>query len=174
MDVDASINIKMYVRQVNEIRWVNAVHEIFYITATWSTKDKFHWPVTGNLKSLLHKYHFKSDSCIWLPKCVLILLWQKSISGVIIAFRLHAVQCMCQFNNITDSIPWASNRYVAKCQPYLLLWPGLQATGKKNNSKWYTKLHKLFCNYCSLVADIEGGKEAEGVWEYGVEENIWT
>ena len=26
----------------------------------------------------------------------------------------------------------------------------------------------------SLVADIEGGKEAEGVWEHGVEENIWT
>ena len=26
----------------------------------------------------------------------------------------------------------------------------------------------------SLVADIEGGKEAAGVWEYGVEENIWT
>ena len=26
----------------------------------------------------------------------------------------------------------------------------------------------------SLVADVEGGKEAEGVWEYGVEENIWT
>jgi len=25
-----------------------------------------------------------------------------------------------------------------------------------------------------LVADIEGGKEAEGVLEYGVEENIWT
>jgi len=25
-----------------------------------------------------------------------------------------------------------------------------------------------------LVADIEGGKEAEDVWEYGVEENIWT
>ena len=26
----------------------------------------------------------------------------------------------------------------------------------------------------NLVADIEGGKEAEGVWEHGVEENIWT
>ena len=26
----------------------------------------------------------------------------------------------------------------------------------------------------NLVADIEGGKEAEGVCEYGVEENIWT
>jgi len=26
----------------------------------------------------------------------------------------------------------------------------------------------------SLVADIEGGKEPEGVSEYGVEENIWT
>ena len=26
----------------------------------------------------------------------------------------------------------------------------------------------------NLVADIKGGNEAEGVWEYGVEENIWT
>ena len=26
----------------------------------------------------------------------------------------------------------------------------------------------------NLVADIEGGKEAEGVWEHGVGENIWT
>ena len=26
----------------------------------------------------------------------------------------------------------------------------------------------------NLVADIVGGKEAEGVWEHGVEENIWT
>ena len=28
--------------------------------------------------------------------------------------------------------------------------------------------------WCSLVADIAGGKEAEGVWEHGVEQNIWT
>ena len=26
----------------------------------------------------------------------------------------------------------------------------------------------------NLVADIVGGKEAEGVWEHGVEENICT
>jgi len=26
----------------------------------------------------------------------------------------------------------------------------------------------------NLVADIAGGEEAEGVWEYDVEENIWT
>ena len=26
----------------------------------------------------------------------------------------------------------------------------------------------------NMVADTEGGKQAEGVWEYGVEENIWT
>ena len=26
----------------------------------------------------------------------------------------------------------------------------------------------------NLVADIAGGKEAEGVWEHGVEENIWN
>ena len=26
----------------------------------------------------------------------------------------------------------------------------------------------------NLVADIAGGKAAEGVWEHGVEENIWT
>ena len=26
----------------------------------------------------------------------------------------------------------------------------------------------------NLVVDTAGGKEAEGVWEQGVEENIWT
>ena len=26
----------------------------------------------------------------------------------------------------------------------------------------------------NLVVDIERGKEAESVWEHGVEENIWT
>jgi len=26
----------------------------------------------------------------------------------------------------------------------------------------------------NLILDIAGGKEAEGVWEHGVEENIWT
>ena len=26
----------------------------------------------------------------------------------------------------------------------------------------------------NLAVDIAGGKEAEGVWEHGVEENIWT
>ena len=26
----------------------------------------------------------------------------------------------------------------------------------------------------NLVVEIEGGKEAEGVWEHSVEENIWT
>ena len=25
-----------------------------------------------------------------------------------------------------------------------------------------------------IYVDIAGGKEAEGVWEHGVEENIWT
>ena len=25
-----------------------------------------------------------------------------------------------------------------------------------------------------MFVDIEGGKEAEGVWEHDVEENIWT
>ena len=25
-----------------------------------------------------------------------------------------------------------------------------------------------------MFVDIAGGKEAEGVWEHGVEENIWT
>ena len=28
--------------------------------------------------------------------------------------------------------------------------------------------------YSEMVVDIAGGKEAEGVWEHGVEENIWT
>ena len=32
----------------------------------------------------------------------------------------------------------------------------------------------LSFGYCYLIADIAGGKEAEGVSEHGVEENIWT
>ena len=28
--------------------------------------------------------------------------------------------------------------------------------------------------HTKLVVDIAGGKEGEGVWEHGVEENIWT
>jgi len=28
--------------------------------------------------------------------------------------------------------------------------------------------------YVRTVVDTVGGKEAEGVWEHGVEENIWT
>jgi len=40
----------------------------------------------------------------------------------------------------------------------------------------YTKLLQEFDTYVTsfLVVDIAGGKEAEGVWEHGVEENIWT
>ena len=54
----------------------------------------------------------------------------------------------------------------------------------KETIKWNVNSHnqtlKACCTACcfvwvwNLVADIEGGKEAEGVWEYGVEENIWT
>ena len=40
------------------------------------------------------------------------------------------------------------------------------------------KIYKLFgCCFVwvwNLVVDTAGGKEAEGVWEHGVEENIWT
>ena len=32
----------------------------------------------------------------------------------------------------------------------------------------------LFCMGVNLVAEIAGEKEAEGVLEHGVEENIWT
>ena len=35
-------------------------------------------------------------------------------------------------------------------------------------------LHCGFVWVWNLVADIEGGKEAEGVWEHGAKENIWT
>jgi len=47
-----------------------------------------------------------------------------------------------------------------------------------NISTIYTRLvHNFACCFVlvwNLVADFAGGKEAEGVWEYGVEENIWT
>ena len=38
----------------------------------------------------------------------------------------------------------------------------------------YIMIHTDLIHILALVADIVGGKEAEGVWEYGVEENIWT
>ena len=39
---------------------------------------------------------------------------------------------------------------------------------------FYYNLACCFYGCENLVADIEGGKEAEGVREQGVEENIWT
>jgi len=39
------------------------------------------------------------------------------------------------------------------------------------------RVYNLACCFVrvwNLVADITGGKEAESVWEHGVEENIWT
>ena len=35
-------------------------------------------------------------------------------------------------------------------------------------------LDAKFMKVWNLVVDIAGGKEAEGVWEHGVEDNIWT
>jgi len=37
-----------------------------------------------------------------------------------------------------------------------------------------TKIYRTVILPVHLVADIAGGKEAEGVSEHGVEENIWT
>ena len=44
----------------------------------------------------------------------------------------------------------------------------LNSVGSKN------KIARGFVWVWNLVADIEGGTQAEGVWEYGVEESIWT
>ena len=46
--------------------------------------------------------------------------------------------------------------------------------GKKYNEIYFCVISTSFIWVWNLVADIEGGKEAEGIWEYGVEENIWT
>ena len=48
-----------------------------------------------------------------------------------------------------------------------------------NNPLWKILIpnYNLACCFVwvwNLVADIVGGKEAEGVWEWGVEKNIWT
>jgi len=39
---------------------------------------------------------------------------------------------------------------------------------------WKVVKEECFVWVWNLVADIAGGKEAEDVWEQGVEENIWT
>ena len=41
----------------------------------------------------------------------------------------------------------------------------------------YRIIYNFVCYFIwvwNLVVDIAGRKEAEGVWEYGIEENIWT
>ena len=43
-----------------------------------------------------------------------------------------------------------------------------------NIKVWHIILPVVLCEVWNLVVDIAGGKEAEGVWEHGVEENIWT
>jgi len=42
------------------------------------------------------------------------------------------------------------------------------------SKKLKIKIYRTIILPVVLYADIEGGKEAEGVSEYGVEENIWT
>lgn len=152
----------MYVRQVNDISWDKSVHEICYITATWNTKDKFHWPCTGNLEVFFTGTSLKVIVASDCPNVFDLTVTSKTISGFIIAFRLLEVQCMYQFNDIiTDFRPWVSNLYMAKCQPYPLLRPGLWATSGKNNSKWYIKLHTLFCNCYNICTVYKCGC---GLW----------
>ena len=48
---------------------------------------------------------------------------------------------------------------------------------RKVVGQFVTPVGKVACCFVwvwNLVADIAGGKEAEGVSEHGVEENIWT
>ena len=47
-----------------------------------------------------------------------------------------------------------------------------EAVTFKNTGFW--KAVTLLVRVWNLVVDIAGRKEAEGVWEHGVEENIWT
>ena len=54
---------------------------------------------------------------------------------------------------------------------------GIISTLYTVNINWYWRFHNFTCCFVwvwNLVADIARGKEAEGVWEHGVEENIWT
>ena len=46
-------------------------------------------------------------------------------------------------------------------------------THKRNIQNFLSTENNIVAGVTSL-ADIEGEKEAEGVWEYGVEENIWV
>ena len=50
--------------------------------------------------------------------------------------------------------------------------PGVDSASNRN--KYQEHFLGVKTAVWNLVADIAGGKEAEGVWEHGVEENIWT
>jgi len=61
-----------------------------------------------------------------------------------------------------------------------LYWDARSPKHKKNWNNGYTNALQrsvyayIACLFTLCIADIAGGKEAEGVWEHGVEENIWT
>ena len=58
---------------------------------------------------------------------------------------------------------------------FSLLWECSCAykTFKVTQDKYFWR-NFIFQKDGTVHADIAGGKEAEGVWEHGVEENIWT
>ena len=56
-------------------------------------------------------------------------------------------------------------------------WVRVSKCTKLNYIGVYPRHYNFACCYVwvwNMVVDIAGGKKAEGVWEHGFEENIWT
>ena len=118
--------------------------------------------------------------------CQALLLWQRSGHGCGSNERIS----VHDYLNMRRSVEWNSAICLKWSQlgaHYILVYlfqllymfraTVCQSSRERTVSMrhWYFSLRIcLFVWVWNLVVDIAGGKEAEGVWEHGVEENIWT
>jgi len=64
--------------------------------------------------------------------------------------------------------------FVTFCKKIVNVSNTLLSKNLKIKIYWKYNFACCFVWVWNLVADTAAGKEAEGVWEHGVEENIWT
>ena len=139
-------------------------HHVQSVRSSWVAKSR---KCTSIFISVHRANRFRaeiSELCVWLE-----VLWVLSMKTVvpwdIIQFSpTYRYQLLRETYYFRERNP-----------PVIYGWDG------RNTAIFYLRIKssspKTDCCFVwvwNFVADSKGGKEAEGVWEYGIEENIWT
>jgi len=124
---------------------------------------------------LYNKRHYFRGKIIEPKMCVLIsyknFIWNISHS------KENSTICYTNLYICSCKVPSILVRFLINIEFYLQIFEkSFNIKINKNPSSGGT-VHNFargFVWVWNLVADIEGGTQAEGVWEQGVEESIWT